>query len=474
MNQNLSYLGVSKDGIDIALEGEPEPRLRELKFVSDLLAPEDSGYRFFAVFDKSVSSYTDAFRPRLIVTSSSSSRDTLAWISTYHPDLSPVSQWCHVVSSDLLSKTDSLQVSPRFGGLEAAWAGATIGEIVARRGTSLSDISMVWCMSAATLAYARASCLWPEITTIESFIDLTNEARSLLRAEPRRELVGLSSVWRILTVLQNPASKMRGRLSGAQKAILEACKDVHESGSISAPSADLMKDYCTNAVEVAQVDELNAEDRVRLIDSLLPVVSDLEKKKDSDGLEILSFLVGYAVGRVGAGESNLSLLTPFNEKLPIASVWCPCIPGLYRPIPWGSALDGLGRLVTRQLSKPLYLTDQPETDISIDELRVKVNPRVVFRKLPFRPSSNRVAVVDLLPGVGLAVNLGSEWHGETAQPNESTRTIEGADKRLHAMAQELYSVLEKYSAQPKPQKAFRRRKARTSQIREPKLPLDEK
>ncbi len=482
MKTKLSYISVPKDQIGSTLRGEPEPKLRSIKSIRDLASVGSKNDAFIAVFDENDITSSDLMRPRVIAMPNANMRDTLAWISTYQSEFSPVSQWCHIVDQQLFSSIDEFESFPEFGGIEAAWAGATIGELIARRGVDLSDISIVWCLSTGTFAYARAASLWPDSISIDEFVELIAEARSLLKAEPRRELTGLSTVWRILTALQSPVSKLKRSLSGAQKAILNGCKDILETGVISLTTAEEFSTYCEISEEIANIDDLNAEDRVRLIDALTPFVDNAVRKRDDDALEAMSFLLGYCVGRVGAGESNLQLLLPFNEKLPIASVWCPCVAALYQPIPWSGALGGLGRLVIRELCAPVRFIDQPHSDISIEELRSKINPSVEFKRLPFRPSSNRVAIVDLLPGVGLAVNLVSEWHGEQ-RPSTDNRSsnANSNDARTESLIREVSMVLEKYRVKRNTGTHGKgkmvtadRKKKRTYKPSEPKLPLDDK
>lgn len=468
MSDQYVYAQVPRRDVDKLLRGEFDEHIGSLFSPADLRPKFLNKDEIVAVWPESFRSRVN--RPVLLVIPEEQLRENFAWISTYQPEFSPLSQWCRVIDAELTRDVQEFKIPADLGGLEAAWAGAVIGEIIARRGVDLSDISLIWCLSSGTFAFARLASLWPDKCSIDDFIKLVGEARGLLKAEPRRELDGLSTVWRILRTLDDPSSKLATGLTSPQKSILSACQEIRETGRFSYRTAKYLSDFSDRATDISEIDDINAEDRVRLIDTLFSDVDEAHSQGDRHAIDVLSFLVGYSVGRVGAGEGNLQLLLPFNAKLPIAAVWAPTIAGLYDPIPWSSAMDGLGRLIVRELLYPLDLLGSPTSDISMEELRAKISPKVNFKKLPFRPASSRVAVVELFPGVNLAVNLISEWHGEPAKRTSNSNS-QGSHDDTQKLAKEIQTVLNRYLRQSEEPKTVKSTKRRTSKTKEPKLPF---
>ncbi len=464
-NLTLSY--VSRKNTDKLLRGELSDDMHPLIAASDLNPKHLNDDEYVAVFSGNLGDTNALKKPSLLVVPSNQIRDFLAWCATYQQDFAPISQWCRVIDTSWMDGRNEIEYTPTLDGLEAAWAGAIVGEVIARQGMNLSDISLVWCLSSGTFAYARALALWPNKATPEKILNNVDEARTLLRSEPRRELSGLSNVWRVLTSLQNPASKTSSNLQGAQKAILSACKEILNTGAFSGANTTLLSEYSEIAGAISDIDAMNAEDRVRLIDTIMPYAETARSQKDQDSIDVISFLVGYAIGRVGAGEANLELLLPYNGLLPMASVWCPVIAGLYKPIPWSNALNGLGRLVVKELSQPLRIDETPRTDICLEELRAMINPKVNFKRLPFRPASNRVAMVEIMPGVELAVNLRQD---KISRPTPVTRNTEAVTPKFHPdlsqLPSELLKLAEKYmrvaSNPSKPKSSRFTRKKNTS------------
>lgn len=472
MNEDLSIAVIQRTNLARFLAGDLTAEFRHIDAlfaINRKLIRKDEVLAAIWNVDKRLGNV----RPDIIVIPDEQLKEWLAWISTYQADFSPLSQWCRVMGLNQAKNISSQVVTPEFYGLEAAWAGAVIGEIIARRGVDLPEISLVWCVSSATFAFARASALWADEVQPESILADISEAQKLLRAEPRRDLVGLSDIWRILDSLSRPSSKTRSRLNGAQQIILDACRQIQKRGKIGFRTYSDMAKYLPILEMFREFDEIDAEDRVRMIDAFVDVATEVHELELKDEIEILSFIIGYAIGRVGGGEGNLDLLRPFHAPLPLASVWCPAIAALHRPVNFSAALDGLGRLVVKQLVQPLYLSQLPTADICLQELRSLINMSVNYRKLPFRPAGARVAMVEICPGVDIAVSLRSEWHGKghSQQRNETQAAAEQVAKNernlVRQMTREIEGVLEKYSERTVSKRSVTKRK--TKRNNDPKL-----
>jgi hypothetical protein len=139
--------------------------------------------------------------------------------------------------------------------------------------------------------------------------------------------------------------------------------------------------------------------------------------------ECLQFAIGYIVGRIGAGETNLELLEDVRIGYPATMIWAATLPALYRPFYWGQAFDGLGRLVLRELTKPLHPRDMPSADISLDELRATMNPSVEYKRLPFRTAQRTSASVEIAPGVVHSIGL-QRTSGSSVNPTYSAKATQ--------------------------------------------------
>ncbi|MBI1774610.1 MAG: hypothetical protein HYR63_04605 [Proteobacteria bacterium] len=362
-------------------------------------------------------------RPFLMIVPTSDQRDILARISTFGADVAPLSQWMRVVTSDWARRLLNDSISPSFGNLAPAWVGAILGEVLIREPVELTEIPISWVHATYGYSVARFRALWGDIRSPHKIVDDIIAGRLLLRAESLRPPEGLAAIWFHLLDLQSGTGVSLVSPTSEQEIIRSALTEIQGSGTISEKSVELMAREAPDLRDLSVIETIGAEDRVRLFDRFVEVLREMTGRREAKGRELLRFAIGYLVGRIGAGETNLKLLNVISRNEPATMVWATTLPALFRPFPWGRAFDGLGRLILRDLLAPLHPTDIPVADISLDELRVIVNPQVDYKRLPFRTCQRAFALVELAPGVSHAMSLqGTIRHPRASNVSSSTQT----------------------------------------------------
>jgi hypothetical protein len=397
-------------------------------------------------------------RPFLIVVPTAEQREILARIGTFGGDLAPITQWIRVVTADWARRLISGIIEPRMNELIPAWVGAIIGEILAHQESDLSSISMNWVHASATFAVARSHILWNDIRSADRVVGDVEKARSLLRSDQIQHTDGLQKICGYLADLEEPPMRQISH-APEDELIRKAMKEIRSTGTITQETIELLAGEVRDLKDLAMLDAISPEDRVRLFDRLAGVLRESSGRTESIGSNLLQFSMGYIVGRIGAGEANLELIRDLRGSYPSMMVWAAALPALFRPFPWGHAFDGFGRLVLKELISPLHPEDMPNADVSLDELSATMNPKVGYKRLPFRTAQRNFALIELIPGVCSAVSLsGVTRSGRTpSDPEGSPRqaslhlpkpveTRSGTD--FHSFLIELKGLVERHLAQP--------------------------
>ena len=123
---------------------------------------------------------------------------------------------------------------------------------------------------------------------------------------------------------------------------------------------------------------------------------------------LVAFASGYLISRIGSGEKDLRLADSFQSDAPEVLAWATMIGGLGGAPYWTDAFGGLGRLVARELLRPVHLEDPPAADVSFEELQVVVEPDRPSTKNRVRTGHRNAASVSLFPGVVVPVALQEE------------------------------------------------------------------
>src|SRR5690606_30239228 len=138
--------------------------------------------------------------------------------------------------------------------------------------------------------------------------------------------------------------------------------------------------------------------RLRLFDMLVDRL-DRTNERDFARRVGLAFLAGYLATIAAGGAPSLALTESSAQRWPEITAWAYVIGGLGERVVWSSGFDGLGRLVARELMRPLRLDEPPMCDVALDEVQVLVDPQLSDPFVHLRLKQARIVSIALLPGV---------------------------------------------------------------------------
>lgn len=366
--------------------------------------------------------------PHFLVLPNSDFKEFYAWVNTYCPFVTPLSQWCRVVPQNDLPRVGTLEISPSYGNTITAWAGAIVGEAFLNVGScaKLAEISVGALQACWTYVAAKTFGLWGTGQIGLESVERYGAARKILGAGREGNHFDYIEIWKVLEILSIGASSKVTDVSPEVELTIHACNDIQENGFVSREIVSQIVKELDWSKKLVDFEHIGAEQRVRLFDTAISNLFDHEKKSPASFRTLKEFTVSYFAARIGGSASNhLLLLEKFLGAFPMLGVWYGIVSGLYRPEVWGSEFDGLGRLVEKELNYPLRFDDPPRCDISFDELRTLAGPNSEISSLGFRGATKKTLNVEVALGVNGMVRL-----PETTQDD-------GGELRLAALQTEI-------------------------------------
>ena len=329
-------------------------------------------------------------------------------------EFSPLSAWCHLLGSKFYSNLGGTMRDARFGGTLAAWSGLVVAEASLLSGRPLSEISIAACLASATYAVARTMALWRNLDceSVYQRFELANKicrghgaaSKEQLRVSHVRS--SFQPMWRCLTALSDPdIGSGRDELYPLTMG-LDALRRARENGEAN-EAAWLVRPLVKAVPEISMYEQLTdvaPEARLNLFDELVG------KYKESDPQEVtrrhaLALASGYLATVAAGGSSSLALLEDYADDFPELTGWAYLVGGIGEGVTWTSAFDGLGRLVSRELNRPLRLDESPTCDFAFDEAIVLADDQLKDPLVHLRIKQARVLSVALYPGVNIAVPI---------------------------------------------------------------------
>lgn len=344
--------------------------------------------------------------PHFVVVRESERRDFFAWVNTYCPFVTPLSQWCHVVTERELTDATAARVPPRYGGTVAAWAGAMIGEAVLHMGTGgrVAQLPVAALHTCGTFVAARAFGLWEDRDSRRVATERFRTARSLLGGTARDVRAGdLERAWEVLETLSGRKGGVRRGGFWEEDWTVAACEDIQRTGFVGNGTMTEVVERLGWPGDYLEFEKAGAEQRLRVFDG---AVERLGRVGERDGsLEALAaFAVGYFAARIGGGPSgHIGLLDGIVSRHPMVAIWYGLTSALYRPEVWGAEFGGLGRLAVRELAQPWRFGDPPRCDVAVDELASLVDPGRRSTSLRFRGAMRKMVSVQVALGVDGAI-----------------------------------------------------------------------
>lgn len=356
-------------------------------------------------------------RPLMIVVQPEASRRLFGRLAQLRGDFSPLSSWCHVLTPERFGRLGGLSREVELGGHEAAWIGLAIAEALLLADRSVSRLRLAACLATQTYAVARSIGLWPDVS-ISDVLGQYDQAQSLLKAtEPSSSRLRgiLEPIWRALSGLSQPSkSYVSGRgqeqaLTGALRALAQSRKATEGATEEAKAANDAQSIYqeltgIPEAGLLLQLPSMTPELRVQAFDHLVRTLDDSGPNNGpSTHRNAIAFLAGYLATVAAGGSPSLGLTGDIARKWPEVTAWAYLVGSIGEQVIWTSGFDGLGRLVGRELTRPLRLDEAPTCDFSVDEALVLVDRKLDDPLVHLKIKQLRVVSVSLYPGANLSI-----------------------------------------------------------------------
>ena len=411
--------------------------------------------------------------PHFVVIPDADRREFFAWVSTYCPFATPLTQWCRVVDEGELARVQSLEVVPRYGGVASAWAGAIVGESILhlRAESKLSELSVTALQARASFVAARAFGLWGSDKARIAAMGRHESARNILGAAGRGP--NLKEHQELWTVLEAMSSEARTRFPGCDfqlRLTIEACDDIRKTGFVSKSTMLKTIEELGWPKKFVAFEQSGAEQRVTLFDEASDNLVRSGPKSRQSSRALGEFTVAYFAARIGGSASaHMPLLKRLVDSHPMVPLWYGVASALHKPEIWGAEFGGLGRLTLKELSFPLRFDDPPRCDVAVDELFTLVDPSADYDSLSFRGATRKALNVEVGLGVNAMIPLSlppeptSTAISDGPAPSEIAEILRHLTAATEGMAR-LRDVLGQFTPE-RPSKGRRQSKKRRPQSR---------
>jgi hypothetical protein len=361
-------------------------------------------------------------RPLALISHDEDIRRLCGRYAQLHSDLSPLTAWCHLLTPQFLGQLQSLVRIPDLGGMQAAWTGLVVAEAVLLAERPLASVRISACLATQTFAIGRSKALWNPVS-IDEISKRFDAANRLCRIETTGQKgdirvgklrASLQPIWETLIALSQghnaPKSAELEPVITALQALRRARsdQDKQEARHLMRP----LLAYAPEADTFEQFSDLTPELRLRLFDKLVEGLGDTQSERTSRRRNALAVLAGYLATVAAGGKPSLTLAETHASRWPEITAWAYLIGGIGENVVWTSSFDGLGRLVARELLRPLRLDEPPTCDFSFDEAAVLADSKLVDPLVHLRVKQARLVTVGLFPGVNISIPIAeSSAHG---------------------------------------------------------------
>lgn len=386
----------------------------------------------FGILSRKPNHRSDFLQPLLLVAREDEFRRLFGRLSQVRSDLSPLTTWCHLMTPNRFEILDQATRGCDLGGMDAAWAALIVAEALLLSERPISKIKIAACLATQSFTVARASALWG--LSARDILDRFDNAQQLLRAsesQTTRLRAALEPIWSSLIAASslNMVSD-KSPLVSALRALFNAreTKSPDEAFQFSIP----LRPLAPEAEVLARLPQLTPEQRVREFDKVMSRLNDAASNDNAVVHQALSMVAGYLATIAAGGSPSLSLLETHTRRWPEIAAWAYVLGSLGERVVWTSSFDGLGRLVARELSRPLRLDEPPTCDFALDEAIVLHDPKLPDPLVHLRIKQARIVTVGLISGVNVLIPLADqsdERRDESVSSNQ--RGVEHLDSRMN-------------------------------------------
>ena len=484
--KELGYLIVRDSGLDELLRGEKYKKYTRLLH-TDSLALKSLCAGEIGVLVAHGKTSRIPLQPLALVCHDEDIRRLCGRYAHVRTDFSPLTAWCHLLSPDLHSNISGVVHEPQFASTVAAWSGLIVAETRLLSDRPLRNVRISACLASATYAVGRTLTLWDNLT-VESIVERFDSANTLCRGTgaASRDQIRTSRVraafvpmWRCLATLSSAANDVNREevfpLVVALNALQEAksCSDPNEAGQFVGPLLKLVPE----AQDFCQLPGIAPESRLKLFDKLVSTL------RNTDRTEIvrcnaLGLAIGYLATVAAGGAASLALVENCSDEFPELTGWAYLVGGIGEQVTWTSGFDGLGRLVARELLRPLRLDEPPTCDFGFDEAIVLADKELKEPLVHLRIKQAKVLSVALYPGVNVAIPIvdGSAFdstYRDSREPRDVVVTesqISSVEDPLESLAHALWPHLRLLVIEETSQRYTAKRRSKASSPRSRQQP----
>jgi hypothetical protein len=183
--------------------------------------------------------------------------------------------------------------------------------------------------------------------------------------------------------------------------------------------------FVPEAAAFERLTELTPEMRLRLFDKLVEGLHS-SGEPSVQRRTALALLAGYLATVAAGGATSLALAENHASRWPEITAWAYLIGGIGERVIWTSSFDGLGRLVARELLRPLRLDEPPSCDFALEEVTVLADSSLADPLVHLRIKQARLVTVALFPGVNISIPI-SESPIQNIGKHDTNRQVRNQD-----------------------------------------------
>ena len=364
--------------------------------------------------------------------------------SQLRTDLSPISSWCHIFDSEQFERVQTGHLTADLNAYEAAWIGLIVAEAVTLSERPLATLKLAGCLATQGFALARVRALWPR-EALDRVLARYDLSQTLLRPNdrPAKKLrADLEPIWKALFALASPRGLYESKI-GSRRLVnaLESIQDARRSKHDELENLFRTFSDVPEAAFLHRLSGASAEDRLQTFDSVIRTLSNVPAP-EVDRRNELQFLAGYLATIAAGGAPSLQLAEKLSKQWPQIIGWAYLIGSLGEQVTWTSGFDGLGRLIARELVRPLHLADAPTCDFALDEAAVVVDRSLKDPLVHLRIKQARVMSVALYPGVNLSISIGDPAPAPDYRRSYTPRQISAATSSAFETVESLWPHIE--------------------------------
>lgn len=361
--------------------------------------------------------------PQVIVVNLESRRDFLAWISTYLPELKPLTAYTRVLSIDEFHPIAESKSMPGLDFLEEA----SIGLVLAEAATYLENkqekklnFSPLACAGTFSFAMARSfaiSCGMGSEIDDEIVMDRWIKVRTLTKQQSLKlRPDDLAIPWRVLGAIYSAESGFRFSKRDLPDVIYSSCLSILEGSELDPSVWDRLALEFPRLREAKREMAGPREGRVVFFEQFLLSLSESRLPDSVFG----SFLCGFLASQIGPGTLDyLMLLIPYLDQFPSSLLWYGLCSGLQRRASLYGFSSGVGRRVLREIIRADSVFSSPQADIAIAELEVMSAGG--NQAMDFRTGAQGILTVEILPMILTTVRWPAKQFDQPELfPNESS------------------------------------------------------